>query len=282
MLSDTYSKGLLDKIQAADTTSKKLKVLKGAAGSETCVILACGPSLIEYSPEALTELCRNSVVMAVKQAFEYVPAVSDFLLLNTWNYQRYDFSRRRPIVLYEEGPSDPTVYGEHDIVFDLPDVTDLSRQLSRSKRYDDHTFDKTPSRPWGPGVLYEVGFYMAHYMGFKSIVTLGWDVGAKSTSVMPHFYDRPSAQRTRTLARSRHIRSLDERNRFLHEGGVLYNKPRIIPEEADICAAASGDWYDWLAAQGIDLKIVSKGAIVDQRIPRTRLEDVLTRTGSTS
>ncbi|GHG95513.1 hypothetical protein [Pseudodonghicola xiamenensis] len=170
---------------------------------------------------------------------------------------------------------DPPVYGQHDIVFDLPDVSDISTQLARSGQYDDFTFDKTAARPWGPGVLYEIGFYMAHYMGFKSIVTLGWDVGAKNTSVMPHFYDRPAPQRTRTLAQSRRIRNLNERSRFLHDGGVLYNKPRIIPEEVEICAAASGDWYDWLTAQGIDLKIVSKDAMVDERIPRTRLEEVL-------
>ncbi|GHG97629.1 hypothetical protein [Pseudodonghicola xiamenensis] len=275
MLDSNYSQELVEKIRTAQTTEAKVQVLKDQAASDSCVILACGPSLNEYSPEQLRELCKDSVVLAIKQAFAYVPEVCDFLLLNTWNYQKYDFGQRRPVILYEKGPADPTVYGEHDIVFDLPRASDLSQQLARSKRYDDYAFDASVNRPWGPGVLYEIGFYLAHYMGFKSIVTLGWDVGAKSTSVMPHFYDRPSPQRTRTLAKSRWIRSLAERNRFLHEGGVLYNKPRIIPEEVEICAAASGDWYDWLTAQGIDLKIVSKGAIVDARIPRTRLEDVL-------
>lgn len=275
MLDSTYFDQLVKDIAAAKTTDDKLHALKGKAPGDTCVILACGPSLTEYPPEDLTKLCQNTTVLAVKQAFQYVPEVCDFLLLNTWNYQKYDFSQRRPVILYEKGPADPVVYGEHDITFNLPQANDLSQQLARSKRYDDYTFEASVNRPWGPGVLYEIGFYLAHYMGFKSIVTLGWDVGAKSTSVMPHFYDRPSPHRTRTLAKSRWIRSIAERNKFLHEGGVLYNKPRIIPEEVEVCAAASGDWYDWLTAQGMDLKIVSNGAIVDERIPRTRLEDVL-------
>ncbi|WP_412074399.1 hypothetical protein [Tritonibacter mobilis] len=272
MFDKGYSADLVTRIAAADDITAKTQVLKNSAKGETCVILACGPSLREYESDRLAELCKDTVVFAVKQAFAYVPEVCDFLLLNTWNYQKYDFSIRRPVVLYERAPKDPPVFGEHDIIFDLPQPTDLSQQLARSKRYDDYTFETSAARPWGPGVLYEIGFYLAHFMGFKSIVTLGWDVGAKNTSVMPHFYDRPSPQRTRTLAQSRRIRTFPARNQFLHDGGVLYNKPRIIPEEVDICAAASGDWFDWLTAQGIDLKIVSQGAMVDERIPRTRLE----------
>ena len=276
MLNDSYSADLRTKIAAASDIRGKLKALKNAAPKDTpCVILSCGPSLTEYSPDELTELCQNAVVFAVKQAFEYVPSVSDFLLLNSWNYQKYDLSVRHPVVVHERGKRDPSTYGEHDMVFDITETSDLSQQLARNGRYDDHTFDKTPDRPWGPGVLYEVGFYLAHYMGFKSIVTLGWDVGSKNTSVMPHFYDRPSPHRTRTLARARWIRSLTERNRFLHDNNVLYNKPRIIPEEVDVCANASGDWYDWLTSQGIDLKVASHVSMVDKRIPRVRLEEVL-------
>jgi hypothetical protein len=275
MINSDFSSSLLEKISKVDSVEEKMDVLKDSAKGETCVFLSCGPSLREYSPEELTELCRDTVVFSVKQAFAYAPLITDFLLLNTWNYQKYDFSDRRPIILYEKSPNDPHVYGVHDIELDLPQPSNLSEQLARSKNYDGYSFDKTLTRPWGPGVLYEMGFYLAHYMGFTSITTLGWDVGAPKTSVMPHFYDRPSPQRTRTLAQSRWIRGLNERNHFLHEGGVLYNKPRIIPEEVEICAAASGDWYDWLTKNGVDLKIVSEAAMVDQRIPRTRLEEVL-------
>jgi len=275
MLDSQYVEAIRKDVAAAATTQAKTEALKGRAKGDTCVILACGPSLNEYSQEELAKLCEGTVVFAVKQAFQYVPTVCDFLLLNTWNYQKYDFAERRPLILYEKGPTDPAVFGEHDVVFDLPEPSDLSTQLARSKKFDDYTFDASPLRPWGPGVLYEIGFYLAEYMGFKNIITLGWDVGAKSTSVMPHFYDRPSAHRTRTLARSRDIRSIVERNRYLHDGGVLYNKPRIIPEEVDICAAVSGDWYDWLKSKGINLQVCSRGAMVDPKIPRVRLEDVL-------
>lgn len=275
MLDTQYSIALRQDVAAAATLEEKTKVLKGRAQGDTCIILACGPSLTEYSQEDLTKLCAGTTVFAVKQAFQYVPTVCDFLLLNTWNYQKYDFTQRHPLVIYEKGPVDPIVFGQHDIQYELPETSDLSTQLARSKKFDDYTFDQSLERPWGPGVLYELGFYLAEYMGFKNIITLGWDVGAKSTSVMPHFYDRPSAHRTRTLARSRNIRGIVERNRYLHDGGILYNKPRIIPEEVDICAAVSGDWYDWLNTKGISLQVCSRGAMVSENIPRIRLEDAL-------
>ncbi|GAB5434711.1 MAG: hypothetical protein EpisKO_40810 [Epibacterium sp.] len=272
MLDTTFTEDILRRIQEAPTPREKKEVLKDCAKGRPCVVLSCGPSLNEYTPKELRDLCKDSVVISVKQAFDYVPDVSDFLILNTWNYQKYDFAHRRPIILYEKGPTDPPVFGTHDIEFDLPNPTDLSQQLARSGNYDDYAFDVSDTRPWGPGVLYEIGFYLAEYIGVKSIYTLGWDVGAKNTSVMPHFYDRPSPHRTRTLARSREIRNNIERARFLHENGVIYNKPRIIPEEVDACANASGDWFTWLASRGIDLHVVSRVAEVDPRVPRTRLE----------
>ena len=276
MLDDKFSKSLLERISKEVTLQDKTNALSGTAKTDTCVILSCGPGLSSYDADKLTELCSDVTVMAIKQAYEYVPTVVDFLLLNTWNYQKYDFTgRRRPIVVYEKGPFDPPVFGEHDLVYDLPTPSDLSQQLARSGEFDSFTFDQSLDRPWGPGVIYELGFYLAHHMGFKRIVTLGWDVGVKSLSVMPHFYDRPSAKRTRTLAKSRWIRSRPERNKFLHDAGVLYNKPRIIPEEVDMCAAASGSWYDWLSSKGVNLEIVTQSDMLADRIPRTTLEQAL-------
>lgn len=253
----------------------KLKALEGSAKGETCYILASGPSLKEYSPGQLEEMLDGKLVMALKQAFEYAPTVVDFLILNSWNFQKYEYSRRHPLVVREEGPSDPPVFGGEDVKLNVVSVDDISTQLARKKNFDDYLFSKQIERPWGPGVLYEVGFYLAVHLGASRIVTLGWDVGVKSSPVMPHFYETADPTRTRLLAKSKAISDIRERNRFLHDNGILYNKPRIIPEEVDICAGVSGDWYRWLEGLGIPLQVVSTQSMVAPEIPRVRLEDTL-------
>jgi hypothetical protein len=253
----------------------KLKALEGAAQGETCYILASGPSLKEYTAAQLETMLAGKLVMALKQSFEYVPTVVDFLVLNSWNFQKYDYAKRHPLVIREEGPNDPPVFGGEDVKLKVVSVDDISTQLARKKNFDDFLFSKQLERPWGPGVLYEIGFYLAVHLGVSRIVTLGWDVGVKASPVMPHFYETTDPTRTRLLAKAKSIADIRERNKFLHDNGILYNKPRIIPEEVDICAGVSGDWYRWLAGLGIPLEVVSTQSMVAPEIPRVRLEDVI-------
>nr|WP_321454986.1 hypothetical protein [uncultured Cohaesibacter sp.] len=270
-----FSDEKLNKIRNLADQEAKINALSGLGKNETCYILASGPSLKEYTPDELQKLLKGKLVIVLKQAFQYVPSVCDFLILNSWNFQRYDYSERYPLVVREEGPNDPPVFGGEDVLLKLANVNDITEQLARKKNFDDYVFSKQLERPWGPGVLYEIGFYLAVHLGVKKIVTLGWDVGVKSSPVMPHFYETRDSKRTRLLAKAKTIVDLKERNLFLHENDILYNKPRIIPEEVDVCAAVSGDWYHWLTKLGIALEVVSTQSMVSEEIPRTRLEDTI-------
>lgn len=253
----------------------QLDAIANRAAGQDVVILSCGPSLSEYTPDRLQELLSGRCVMAVKQAYDVVPAAIDFQLLNTWNSQRYDYSRHRPFIIREGAVGDPPVFGESDLDLTVERPSALSEQLARKQNFSDFQFGVTLTRPWGPGVLYEVGFYLAQHLGARRVVTLGWDVGARNSSVMPHFYDRPDPHKTAVLAEAARLRSIQEKNRHLHEHGVLYNKPRIIPDEVETCIAASAGWYRYLQASGIDLVVVSNGSLVSPEIPRGRLEDLL-------
>lgn len=265
----------LSEIRALANVQEKIEYLKDAAKGQTCYILACGPSIKEYSPETLARLLDGKLVLSLKQAFYYAPSVTDILILNSWNFQKYDFEAHAPLVVREEGPNDPPVFHEGDIELQISNPGDMSQQLAQTNDFEPHTFDKTLVRPWGPGVLYEVGFYLAEYLGVNEIVTLGWDVGAKDSSVMPHFYETSDPSRTRLLAQARKIRDIGEQNKFLHDHGILYNKPRIIPNEVDACAQVSGPWRDWLNTKGIALKVVSNQSLAEPTIERVRLEDVV-------
>jgi hypothetical protein len=90
---------------------------------------------------------------------------------------------------------------------------------------------------------------------------------------MPHFYDTTSPEIVKLIRKSREIDDLTERNRFLHDNDIVYNRPRIIPEEVDDCAAVSQDWANWLSGRGIQLKVASRQSLASDIIPRTRIED---------
>lgn len=250
--------------------------LAGRARGLDVIILSCGPSATEYSAEQLSRYFAGRCVIAVKQAFDLAPELADFQILNTWNSQKYDYSKRRPFIIRETAVGDPPVFGESDLDLQVERPSSLSEQLARKQNFADFKFDVTLTRPWGPGVLYEIGFYLAQHLNAKRIITLGWDVGVRNSAVMPHFYDRPDPHKTAILAESAKLRTAQERNRFLHVNSVLYNKPRIIPDEVETCIAASAGWYRYLSNAGIELFVVSSGSLVAPEIPRARLEDLLT------
>lgn len=254
------------------SVADKFAMMRGAYAGETCFILACGPSLAEYKPEQLSALLKDKLILCIKQSFDFVETACDYLLLNSWNFRNYDFSKGRPVVIRESGASDPPVFLAGDIELTIPKPSSRDEQLALSKRFDEHCFSRKIERPWGPGVLYELGFYLAEHLGCTKIVTLGWDVGVKNSPQMPHFYDTTSPEIVRLIRQSREIEDVGDRNRFLHEKGVVYNRPRIIPEEVEDCAAVSGDWANWLAGKGIELRVVSAESLAASFIPRTRIE----------
>lgn len=265
------TKNQIDEVRATKGIKEQLDVLKSYASGKRCFILGCGPSLTDITPEQLAEASDGALVIALKQAFAYAPTACDVLVLNSWNYQRYDYDQRQPLIIRETAQGDPAVFGEVDMQFDISRPSELSEQLARKKNFSDFTFDKTLLRPWGPGVLYEVGFYVAEYCAVSDLVMIGWDVGVKGSAIMPHFYETVDPVKTQALMKSRSIADPSARNKFLHDNGVLYNKPRIIPEEVDACADVSGDWYDWLKGRGIDMTIVSQHSLASDRIPRSEL-----------
>lgn len=253
----------------------QLDALANRAAGKDVFVLSCGPSLSEYTAEALRGYLKGACVMMVKQAYDIAPDLADFQILNTWNSQSYDYAPRRPFVVREGAPGDPPVFGDSDLNLTVRKPSALSEQLARKQNFGDFMFTKTLDRPWGPGVLYEIGFYLAQHLGARRIITLGWDVGVKNSSVMPHFYDKPDPRKTAILAAAERLRTLAERNQFLHENGVLYNKPRIIPDEVETCISASEGWHRYLAAAGIELIVVSSSSLVSPNIRRARLEDLV-------
>lgn len=240
---------------------------RDALVGEECVILTCGPSLGDVSPDELKRYLDGKFVISVKQAYDYVPE-AHIHILNTWNAKRYDYPEDRPLVLYEKAAYDPPVYFSYDHAFVIESASDISRQLALTHDFDAYAFDKQLLRPWGPGILYELGFFLAAHMKPAKITMFGWDIGAKLSPTMPHFYDPTADQLTPELVAALRIRNIAERSKRLHDLGVTYNRPRIVPEEVADCADVTKAWFDWFKSNGSEMQIYSAYSLAHDAIPR--------------
>ena len=174
------------------TLQDKLTVLSKACHGLDAVILTAGPSLSRYTPKQLVDICRNKIVICVKQSIDICPVPCHFHLLNHINYKAYRYTDHRPIVLFEsrEG-EDP---GIENGVWDLHFKVDLRATqegvwLANTRNFDDFLFSQSLIRPWGPGILYEIGFYLVVHLALRSVHVIGWDMSMDSRGTTNHFYD---------------------------------------------------------------------------------------------
>ena len=105
---------------------------------------------------------------------------------------------------------------------------------------------KTPTRPCGPGILYETVIYMAQHLGVKKIVALGWDLSKKDPK-------------------------RDKDYKHFYEDKKMFNKGDILPWEISITCEASEALFYWLKEKGVELELVSNKSNLYENIPRVKL-----------
>ena len=243
-----------EQIGHAGSIEEKLRILAGAYKGETCYLLTCGPSFNENWNDDVKKLLSDKLIISVKQTYDEAKGMVDFHLLNSWNYQPYEYTEPRPVVLAERADDDPPTPGmEADLFFRIPDPRDFANRLATTYAFDKWLFTRQVDRPWGPGVVYELGIYLFVHLGVKEVITLGWDLGELNIPLMKHFFkeeapDSPKAD------------------------GLL-NKPRIRPFEVQDIAESTRALYYWLRSKGIYLYIVSARSLVDPVAPRISIFD---------
>jgi hypothetical protein len=218
--------------------------------------------------------------MAVKQAYDVVPGIADFHLLNSTSFKRYRYAEPRPIVLFERGRRDAPVWGlDADLRFQVtgtdanrPREERLANRLAVRENYDDYLFERQVDRPWGPGVLLEMGLYLAVHLGVTELIVIGWDLGPPDVSIYDHFYgesNRWARGRVGLL-----LRRVARRGPFLalqwlrHVRGKTYNEGTVEPDDTRVSIASSYGMYQWLESKGVALRLISDRSYLDPRIPR--------------
>ncbi len=245
---------LRTRIQQAADLQQQLDLLAGAYEGEAAYLLACGPSLNSAWSDRVEHFLRDKLVIAVKQAYNRVPGYADFHLLNPWNYQSYEYAEPAPIVAAARAPGDPDTPGmKPDLLFSVPDPRNYAKRLATTWHFDRWLLSESHDRPWGPGVVYELGFYLLVHIGVSHIVTLGWDLGERNSPVMEHFFEEAE---------------------FGNDAadGIL-NKPHVRSFEVDDIASSTRALYYWLRSKGISLDVVSDRSLVDGAVPRVSLFD---------
>jgi len=188
----TQTGELLKAMRCSSTVPEKLEGMRDVYNGQTAFILSCGPSTKELAASVdMHELFKDKLLLSVKQASTLAPC--DFLL---YNRVRNDVCGRLDEDTLLVGSTDATRSKWHTQLLDsCPDIwfgIDCeSPQLVQSRDWESADFNNAnPSaRPWGPGIVLDVGVWLALYLGCPRIIIIGWDM----TDEYVHFYEETNS-----------------------------------------------------------------------------------------
>lgn len=233
--------GLLD---GPDNTvsSARNGLLNNAYQGETAYILTCGPSLGMVWQEGLQAFLQNKLVIGVKQAQHLAPGLFDFHLYNEVRMETYcyhgDTIRLSVSKFQDDHPS--------HIHYPIKSYR-YEEALFCTNEYARWTLDRSLQRPWGIGIMFELGLHLPIYLGCKKIVIIGFDMNASGAY---HFYDAAKNQ-----------------------DSAYYN---VDEEEFDYAVRSSGVYYQWAKSLGVEVVLCSPLSTLE--IPQIKTSDLFSDT----
>jgi len=184
---------LKKKINNLDSIEERLELLKDKYKGKTACIIAPGPSLKLHDIDKLNQKLgrEDIVVLSVKQSYNFVEEVTDFHILNTWNFDKYngyDYVDSDTIVFF--GLSKSYVPEQMEKIAIKPSTCDLwipivnppfinnSQTIQATRNYDAfYDLGIKTEMLWGKSIVYEQAIPMALHLGCNKIITIGWDIG---------------------------------------------------------------------------------------------------------
>lgn len=234
---------LREQCKSLESQKEKLILLKDMFKGEKCYVLSCGPTLLDNNQEKLKQELEKYPVLAIKQSADMYKDLVDFHVYNCGNYKNYEYGSRKPIVT--EASTTPWKLGVCDLKFFIKE-RDFKNSVSEKHNFSDWTLEKENFlRPYGPGIMYEIVFYLVEHLGFSEIITIGWDNKLSGTDESKqHFYDKEDSK--------------FDKSDFIHYNEVAENvKMDQLSHEEKITSNVIGLWYQWLNKVGCEMKICS-------------------------
>ena len=248
------AKFLKSKILGLESQKEKLALLKGMFKGDKCYVLSCGPTLLDNDQENLRSLLKDNVSLAIKQSYDMFSDLVDFHVYNCGNYKNYEYGDSEPIIA--EASTTPWKLGTCDLKFFIKE-RDFNNSVSANHNFSDWTLEEQQLlRPYGPGIMYEIVFYMIEHLGFSEIVTVGWDNKLSGTDQSKqHFYDKDDSK--------------FDKSEFIHYNEVADNVAmEQLSAEEKITSDVIGLWNTWLNENGCKVKICSSTNPAPQEIER--------------
>jgi len=257
------TKKILEVFNSLDSVEKRMDEIKDAYKDETMYIVASGPSLNNYAPNKLKEILSDKLVVCIKQSYHQLKDITDILLLNFTNLSPYTFNPNTIVTWLYWFQNHPQIVFEKfkgDLLFPIYRNDDIPNKMTQSIAYkgdyENMMFDKGLPRPWGPGLMYELGIPLAVHLGVKKIVTLGWDVGnldlwEGQEDSERHFVDHYYSDETQ-----------------------LFDRFKIDATEIKLIANSMVGIYNYLQTIGVEFNIISDRNPVGSEVPRIKLEDI--------
>lgn len=236
------------------TLKEKMNMLKDKYKGQKCYIITCGPSLNDYDPNLIRNFVADGVVFCVKQAFNIFSDVCDFHMINFCNLEHYNHQKTITCYMHQ----DELTQLNYDLCFWLNKSVQFNKYhaqkvlpISRTMDFDNYTFDKILARPEGPGIMYELGIYMAIHLGVSEICCIGWDL----TYRMPKMINGKVEALTNSHFYGGNKNTQKNIEKIVNENIFIANSTRYLKV--------------WLKQRfNINLSVVSSESNVDQTVPR--------------
>ena len=277
-------------VRANRSLAEQVELLQGRYADAPCVVVTCGPSLSTIPAEALASGLDGVLTLSVKQAVDVVGQASDFHCFNSYNVRRWAPVVAETIRCFVREPTGRVPQlNPWDLRFDMVEGNgDLGRSMAATCEFERHCLDRTLVRPFGPGIMYELVFYLAAHLGVSEIVTVGWDISDPSGQ-NTHYYDSAAerehfgrGRESEPARASRLPEFVRARRRWMlarvaHQRGELYSKTRALPGEAEVVSSSTGPLAAWLRSRGIGLSVVSDSPHFTSDVARITSDELLDR-----
>lgn len=235
----------------------RFSLLRDEFCQKDIVILACGPSLSEYTREEIKDFCKGKIVFCIKQAIHEFKEICDVHFYNDNNITQYSYEDNTVAVSCSSSDYRTSqrnfwpLIRKSDFHFVTRHTRNLKDSLAFTNKFELWEIEKTgPSRPWGPGIMLECVIPVAVFVNPKRVYTLGWDYADPKKyddtgdTPLEHYYSEQDQKR--------HFRIPD---------------PPVAKENALLC---KNSYYlsEYLKRKKIELLILSKNSYLDASIPR--------------
>jgi hypothetical protein len=217
-------------IRAATSTREQLNLVRRAYAGEDAYIISCGPSTAEAWSPIIESFLSDKLVIAIKQAFDLAPDIYDFHIINNVHEKSYKQTNSTVRI------STTSTANLCDLHLPTPRSNTYNRCLAVTRDYDRWTLDQSHNRPWGVGVMHEVGIFLPVHLGCRSLTVLGWDLCGS------HFYEaKKSTPSYETLLI---VESAPSLAAWMHDSGCpirLYSPQSRIPiQQISLCTFLAG------------------------------------------